>query len=369
MELYALLMVSVLFFFVFLLLRSRNMHYWITSYIYQVCTALFRKPIKKRHVYFCLADHFEPFWRNTDKDIALQRVTRWYNQYPLAANSHQDSFGNPPQHSFFYPEEEYDETAFELLTKLCQQGYGDVEIHLHHENDTAENLASKLSSFKTLLHDKHGFLTRDNPTSDIKYAFIHGNWALDNSHPKGAWCGVNNEIDVLIKTGCYMDMTMPSAPDNTQTKKINSIYFARGVPNSCKSHNNGRDVAVGMPWTSNDELLMVQGPLSLNWSKRKFGILPKIESGDLSSDNPPTKERVKLWFDSNVCVKGAEEHVFIKVHTHGAQDDTSDMFFKGGFDVLWSTLESQFKREGCSLHYVTARQMYEKIKVLASGND
>ena len=366
MELYFLFII-VLLVFVFFLLRSRNMHYWIASYVCHSLSRFYQKPIEKRHVYFCLADHFEPFWRTDDKDVALQRVIKWYEQYPLAANKHQDSFGNSPQHSFFYPEEEYDERVFDVLTMLCHQGYGDVEIHLHHDNDTAENLANKLSGFKALLHEKHGFLKRDRKTSDIMYAFIHGNWALDNSHPKGAWCGVNNEIDVLVKTGCYMDMTMPSAPDKTQTKKINSIYFAKGVPNRRKSHDTGRDVTVGEPWKSSDELLMVQGPLTLNWSNRKFGILPKIESADISSDNPPTKERVKLWFKSDVCVKGAEEHVFIKAHTHGAQDDTSDMLFSGGFDVLWSALESEFIHDRCSLHYVTARQMYEKIEMLANG--
>ena len=38
----------------------------------------------------------------------------------------------------------------------------------------------------------------------IVYGFMHGNWALDNSLPNGQ-CTVNNELDILRKTGCWSD--------------------------------------------------------------------------------------------------------------------------------------------------------------------
>ena len=34
-----------------------------------------REPYEQtRHVFFCITDHFEPFWHNTDKTLALDRV-------------------------------------------------------------------------------------------------------------------------------------------------------------------------------------------------------------------------------------------------------------------------------------------------------
>jgi hypothetical protein len=164
-----------------------------------------------------------------------------------------------------------------------------------------------------------------------------------------------------------MDMTMPSAPSDTQTSKINSIYFARGASGRRKAHNAGRNVAVG-DWGMPDELLMVQGPLALNWRERKLRVLPRIENAEVSANAPPTPHRVTLWGRCHVCVRGAEEHVFIKVHTHGAVPETTAMLFDGGFASLWAELERQYRdRAGCALHYVTAWEMYERIRSLAGS--
>ena len=221
--------------------------------------------------------------------------------------------------------------------------------------------------FKSLLFNKHGLLRKDDTSGNIIYAFIHGNWALDNSRPDGRWCGVDNELEILEQTGCYMDMTMPSAPSDTQTTKINAIYWAKGRQGKRKSHNQGRDVEVGK-WKNEGELLMVQGPLTLNWKKRKMFLMPKIESSEISFDSPPSIERISLWEKAGISVKGAEEHIFIKVHTHGALEKNSGMLFEWGFDRLWTDLEDSFRdRAGYNLYYVTAWEMYKTIESLAIG--
>jgi hypothetical protein len=98
-------------------------------------------------------------------------------------------------------------------------------VHLHHDNDTADGVQEKLARLTAQLHDQHG-LWRKDAAGRRQYAFIHGNWALDNSRLDGRWCGVNNELSVLIETGCYADMAMPSAPSACQNSTINSIYYA-----------------------------------------------------------------------------------------------------------------------------------------------
>lgn len=349
-----------------LILKSRNLHIWILAYIRQ---KLFKRRFNRthKHIYFCLADHHEPYLGQVSVEKAHARVKRWVTEYPKVAKKHSDSNGRYPQHSYFYPEEEYDEWVMEQIKSLCDAGLGDVDIHLHHDNDTAENLKKTLNDFKQLLHDKHGFL-RKNAAGEIVYGFIHGNWALDNSRPDGKWCGVNNEIEVLLETGCVFDMTMPSAPSDTQTTTINSIYLAResGI---CKSHDKGEALEVGDVINS-DQLLMVQGPLALDWKNRKFGLLPRIEAGEISSDSPPREARIQLWEDCAVCVAGAEQHIFIKLHTHGLSDSNSEMFFdKNGFEILWSSLEARYKgKPDSTLHYVSAWEMYEKITELTAAN-
>jgi len=240
-------------------------------------------------------------------------------------------------------------------------------VHLHHDNDTADNLRRTLNEFTATLHDRHGLLRRDPATGQLQWVFIHGNWALDNSRPDGRWCGVDNELDVLYETGCVADMTMPSAPSDTQTRRINSIYFAKGRDGCRKSHDDGRPARVG-DWAQDRELLMIQGPLTLNWREGKFGLVPRIESAELSFDAPPTAHRIALWGRCGISIDGAGEHVFIKIHTHGATERSMQMLFdQGGFDQLWTELERQYRdRPGCQLHYVTAWEMVSKIRELAT---
>lgn len=113
----------------------------------------------------------------------------------------------------------------------------------------------------------------------------------------------------------------------------------------------------------------MQGPLTLNWRARKFGLIPRIENGEISSEAPPTRERVRLWVDCGVTVRGAEEHVFVKVHTHGADERTTEMLLGGGFDALWGSLGTLYRdRPGYALHYVSAWEMYGKIEALCRGS-
>ena len=54
------------------------------------------------------------------------------------------------------------------------------------------------SDFIEVYHDA---LPRDPVTGQPRWAFIHGNWALDNAHPDGTGCGVNNELIILREEG------------------------------------------------------------------------------------------------------------------------------------------------------------------------
>lgn len=359
MFVYAILFVIVSFFGIWVILKSRNMHIWIIPYLNKKLIRA-KKTHSHTHVYFCLADHYEPYFGNASQAEARGLVDEWVVKYKEIALQHTDSDGKHPQHSYFYPIEEYDECIMDNLKEIVTEGFGDVDIHLHHDNDTAENLTKTLEDFKRLLNDKHSLLRKDE-RGNIVYGFIHGNWALDNSRPDGRWCGVDNEIDVLLNTGCVYDMTMPSAPSDTQTSIINSIYFAK-EDGKCKSHNTGIMAKVN-EWHE-ESLLMIQGPLELNWKRRKLGLIPKIESGELSYDAPPMMDRIDLWKKAAISIEGAENNIFIKIYTHGLQKKNMKMFFEmNGFETLWSCLESRFKdNDDFSLHYVTAWEMYTKVK-------
>ena len=233
-----------------------KLHPWMLNYIRgRICELFSASPQSPMHVCLSICDHFEPLWNNANLNTGLTRVRRWHEKYPQIAGKFRDFDGLTPKYSFFYPEEEYQKDYLDMLGDLCHKDFGEVEIHLHHDKDTDEQLRSKLAGYKELLSTKHGLLSKNIKTGEISYGFIHGNWALDNSHPQGLNCGVNNEIDILQETGCYADFTMPSAPHVTQTTKINSIYYAVDDPRKPKSHNRGNNAVKGV---SNQELMKVE---------------------------------------------------------------------------------------------------------------
>jgi len=315
--------------------------------------------IKPKHVYFSICDHFEPYWNGADRSTARRRIQYWLDEYPKIADRYLDSNGNRLKYSFFYPEEEYRKEDLDALASLCHAGYGEVEIHLHHDGDTSENLRRTLLDYKMRLHEEHGLLSVDSRTGSVVYGFIHGNWSLCNSRRDGRWCGVNDEISILQETGCYADFTMPSCPSETQTRKVNSIYFASNVPGRPKSHDWGPDAEVGK---KGEGLLMVQGPTALDWGRSKYGVIPRIENSGLLPNFPPTVSRMKLWLDCGISVKGAPEVSFIKLYTHGTQEAVMTMLFEaGGLANVLSSLQDYASEHSVTVHFASAKETVDVI--------
>jgi parallel beta-helix repeat protein len=341
------------------ILHRRNLHTWIHSYYRSAAKR--RAPRNDEHIHalICIADHFEPGNNKVPAHVADARVKRWCIDYPNLFSRFQDSSGRPPQHTFFYPLEQYTESHVAQLADLCRQGYGEVELHLHHDNDISDNLRAQLEGYKKLIHSKHNLLPRDR-TGVIKYAFVHGNWALDNSHPLGRWCGVNDELTILRETGCYADFTMPAAPDPCQIAKINSIYYAIDNPQKPCSHNTGIDV--GTAPQPRDSIMLIQGPLLLDWRNRK------IENACIQGSQPPTMHRLDLWLKARVHVPTRPDWLFIKLHTHGCADDNTNILLGPPMTQFHHDLAQRAKdNPNFHYHYVTARQMYNLAKAAEAG--
>jgi hypothetical protein len=350
------------------LVRRKGLHRWLLPYVFSAHERRLPRPGEPVHVLLCICDHFEPKLGGATPLQARARVHRWISEYPRLFERFRDSDGRPPRHTFFYPVEEYEPEYLEALAGLCRAGYGEVEIHLHHNNDTPENLRQTLLGFKTKLRAQHGLLGLDRRTSEVAYGFIHGNWALDNSRSDGRWCGVNNELDILRETGCYADFTLPSAPSETQTRKINSIYWAVDDPRRAKSHNWGFNVGT-VPRPANS-LLMIQGPLLFDWSQRKYGVMPGIENACLQQSQPPSMQRLELWLKASVRVAVRPDWHFVKLHTHGANEANMPVLLGDAMTRFHAGLAERAKRENCfHFHYVTARELANLALAAESGWD
>ncbi len=342
-------------------LRKKNLHYWMRDYArHLVRRARSPRAAGPKHLLFALCDHYEPLWGHAPDDVGIARVDAWADRYP-ALDSFRDSDGRPPRHGFFFPGEEYRPHFLDQLAKLARAGFGEVEFHLHHDNDTAGTLAPRIEQhLKTFA--EHGHLSR-NPSprgGRFAWAFIHGNWSLANGRPDGKWCGVDDELVMLHKLGCYVDLTFPSAPDPCQPDKVNQIYWPTGDLTQRRSYEHGERARVGA--FHDDRLLMITGPLSL--ARKGTGV--RLENGAITGSDPPTPSRVKTWVDQAIHIEGRPEWVFVKVHTHGAIEKTADSLLGDDGRAMHQALAT-YKRNGWSLHYVTAREMFNIARAAMDG--
>lgn len=353
------------------LIRARNMERWLGAYVRRIV----RPPESSRllesgaplDLFIAVCDHFEPECYHASRDEARERVRRWVTEYPRVLGGFRDSRGRAPQHTFFFPQDEYRPEYLDALKTLCDAGYGDVDVHLHHEGDTAEQLRDRLNEFRATLYERHGLLRKDPVTGEVVYGFIHGNWALCNSRPDGYCCGVDQELSVLLETGCYADFTYPSAPSPTQPPLINSIYYAQDIPGRRKSHEVGVLARVGQPAPAN-HLLMIQGPLGLDWRQRKLGLIPRIENADLTGGRAPSLRRLRLWLEAGVHVAGRPDWLFVKLHTHGCKDSNIGALLGGEMRQFHGELAAFAARQPeLRYHYVTAREMAQLVHAAEDG--
>ncbi len=360
----------------------RSLDKWLPAYLGSVL----RRPRRvegPRHLMFCIADHFEPLRGGASRETAAGIVRKWVEEYPAIAGGFRDSDGMTPRHTFFYPQEEYDSGCLDLLAGLCRQGYGEVEIHLHHRNDTPEGMKAKLVEFRDCLRNRHGLLGADRE-GRIRYGFIHGNWALCNSRPDGDWCGVNEELGILRDTGCYADFTFPSAPSPTQPRMANTIYRSvdrpggggceRGIEVGDKSQVSSEhptsNIEVDGRKTINhsSSLMLITGPLALDWRRRKWGVVPRLENGAITAVNPPLPSRIDLWAKLHIHVLGRPEWVFVKVYAHGGIAEDASVLLGDAMRRAHEHLRARYNDgKQWLLHYVTARELYNIARAAEEG--
>jgi hypothetical protein len=329
------------------------------------------RSIRGSHVLIAVADHFEPTFAmyNRRNQLSQQRekLSRWCHRYPAAVTEYRDAEGFPFRHSYFLPAEDTDESLLPMLVEHCEEGWGEIEIHLHHGVDQPGNAAETrrvLTDFRDLLV-RYRCLSQEAPGGPARYVFVHGNWCLANS---GKYCGVDEELQILAETGCYADMTLPSAPDPSQITKMNSLHECTLPLHSRAAHRKGRDLTVGRPPKTFP--IIIQGPLSVYLGRDRRGIYrPRLDNAELSVSFPGSLERLVRWARTGISVRGNPDWIFVKLHCHGMDPKDSD--------ALTGDIQRKFLKEitensqdlGVSLHFVTAREMVNIALAACNGRE
>jgi len=326
---------------------------WIPS----VLGSLLRRTTKPIHILFCMVDHYEPGHGLDSPELEQARVRRLLVEYPRLAMRHRDCKGRHPTRTWFFPPHYHRLGNLRNLVSLCEQGYGEIELHLHHGKCQPDNPGNLQATLIGCVQEYARFGIFGTRNGTKRYAFVHGDWALDNSRG-GHFCGVNNELQILNQTGCYADFTFPSC-NEANPFRINSIFYATDHPRKPKSYNTG--IAVRRGGSEVGDLMLVQGPLfpfpmkSMPWL-RYFG-------GEINGRPMVTQDRIRAWVQTAIHIRGKAEWVIIKTHTHGAM--YPDAVLGTEMDEIFNELESLYN-DGTRflLHYVTARELFNIIKAV-----
>lgn len=328
---------------------------WLPSYMWSRTVTRNKVPPKngKIDIIVAVVDHFEPSRKEGEKGV--RKVKEWCENYKRTASRHEDSDGVNPQHSWFYRYDYPNYECIRILSEYVFQRYGEIEFHLHHGNDGPESFATTIEEGVSWFNQA-GAMVSAEETPQRKFAYIAGDWALDNGRRDASTSGVNMELELLRKAGCYADFTFPAFGISSQPRKVNAIYYATDTP-APKSYNTGVDVEVGK--RASGDLMIVQGPLYVDW-KQAY-----IEYAAFESFTPYERRRVDYWANTGIHVRGRPEWIFVKLHMHGMQ--SMETVLGAQSEQMFTELEQRFNNGRYRLHYVTARELYNIVKAAEAG--
>jgi hypothetical protein len=346
---------------------------WLARYPFARARDIFgRQDVGQKHIIFTIANHFEPAWKESgmhDLKTQIKRLQDYHKMARETGEAVKDADGTKFRHGNFYPAEQYHPELLEIMAEMQAEGLGEVEIHLHHgvdKPDTAENLRRSLAGFRDILADEHKCLSKIDGKGLPMYAFVHGNLALANSH-NGMYCGVDSEMQILQETGCYADMTLPSAPEPTQVPMINRIYEC-GLPLSEKiPHRKGLTVSVNgkQPLLP----LIFTGPLTFNWQRRVYGLpVPRIDDSGLTASQTLDNARFNRWLSADITVEGRPEWVFVKLYCHGFIDYDQQACIGEEARRFFSEMIECGERSGkYKVHFAAPREAFNMVMAAIDG--
>lgn len=211
-------------------------------------------------VVYCHADHFEP-WRDGIKpshcdEVAVfaeqmdalpyaNRLSLFYRAHvpygvlTPAQPSDPDNRVSRPDDPILFRARKREEVgiARRTMTSLLDGRSHEVQVHIHHEGFTLSDklypvVREALEPMTTPQRDGERFelalqlalkAIREETGQDMaRWAFVHGNWALGASDPE--ICRIENELEILVRNGCYADFTFPAGRSRCNPKNFDRPF-------------------------------------------------------------------------------------------------------------------------------------------------
>jgi len=102
---------------------------------------------------------------------------------------------------------------------------------------------------------------------------------------------------------------------------------------------------------------------------RPGGRLISVENGALTSNNPPSMHRLRLWRQAGIAVKGRPDWLFVKLQCHGMDPRDSELMLGAPMLQFLRELIAGAKQRSETLHFVSAREMVNIILAAVDGRE
>lgn len=295
----------------------------------------------KRVCYFH-TDHFEPWSKGVNEDTARgvdrfaemaarsrfsSRMSLFYHTFlPFSLNAGLAAKGQPGVDAIVFGERStQQETLSRRVMAPLEPVWGhEVQIHVHHESWTrntgeySKDISRWVNANSTqeLDHsrlDRALSLTKQYIANDIgrpidRWAFIHGNWALNGSDKSICW--IDDEIELLMKHGCFGDFTFPAGRRHCDPSSLEEPYTCLPL-----SQPKGYDMPEAKPLTIASGADPLEQGRFFIWNSL---IKAKYSSLDYYSESnrdvfKQAEVMVEQWLEN--CVK-IGDCLYIKTHAH-----------------------------------------------------
>jgi hypothetical protein len=179
----------------------RNAEIWLAPYLRERLKRRLR-PVKPKRAWVAITDHYEPLGMGASLQTALGRVARWRERWPrIAEDAPRDAAGQRPQYSFFYPQEEYQREVVERVAEIARLGVGDVEVHLHHDEERRQNFIDKVMEYCRRLTGEHGLLRQQEGRTAARRQMVRAGRGDCDLARSGLLCGFHHALGSIADAG------------------------------------------------------------------------------------------------------------------------------------------------------------------------
>ncbi|WP_422002541.1 methyltransferase domain-containing protein [Reyranella sp.] len=361
--------------------------------------------LKKRgctSVCYFHADHFEPWSSSIDEQSAravdrmaaaarssryTRRLSLFYNVFvpyrlkgegPLPRGDH---CVENDQVVFFARSSEQERLAARAIRPLLADGH-EIHLHVHHEfwtrNDSRFDHpvsrwvnASSTDDMDARRLDLHIRLCKEAIARETgqpfeRWAFIHGNWALNASDP--LICHVTGEMALLARHGGYGDFSFPAGRGYCDPKleapfTCRPIDLARAYDDD---RSDPRPVAPGSGVMRPDRFFIWNSPIKAVHSSLDY------HSGANRDFLNDAERVVATWLAKSVVLG---ETLFIKTHAHSMRADYH--FPEPGPGIphgrpeiaaIFDALARVCDRAGIDLRFQTVNEVVSSLAQLDGGS-